>query len=195
MTRDNLAKMYDVRLLSMLTIADVEQIRSNKEWEAYIRTLEAVTKVSNDHERVELLPKLHLFYVNLIAFITRHLGKRISQDYAPTWRPVPWFEIEIGGASINIQWWQNEIFCTYSGKEYPTSHNESASYTVTLHIGQTSIQGDVDDLSQAFVIAQGWLADAEQEWINLKQYITRKSTRHESYVQPKQVAGSILYLC
>lgn len=194
MAKDNLPMLYDVRLLSMLTIADVEQIRRSTAWEKYISTLEAVTKASSEYERVNLLPKLHWSYVNLMALITRHLGNRTSQNYAPTWSPVPWFEIEIGGASINIQWWQDEISCTYSGKKRPTLNDNVAPYTVTLHIGRGSIQGDVDDLSQAFVIAQGLLAETENEWKNLIS-VTRKHTRYESQIQPKQVAGSVLYLC
>lgn len=193
-TKDNVARLYDMRLLSMLSLADIVEIRNSEEWKTYIKKLEHITKELHDYSRVEMLPSLHMLYVKLMELITRHLGNRISKDYAPTWRPAPWLEIEIGSASINIQWWQDSTICSFSGKEQPTLLNESAPYTITFHIGQASIPGDVDDLSQAFVIARGWLANAEQEWINLRQDIIHKSTHHEKRLQPKQLAGSVLYL-
>jgi HEAT repeat protein len=168
------AGMY-VESLSMLSLADVLTIRKSEEWESYVERLHKL--LTSDTFILERdMPRLHRSYVRLMQSVTLHLLNRLPQEQARNvrayWQAIPSFEIEIGGARASILWEvrekRQEVLCRLSGREQPhLSASKSAPYSIAFSIGQSSIQRSTADLSQTFILSQGWLMHAKGEWLAL----------------------------
>lgn len=186
-----------VESLSTLSLVDVLVIRKSEAWEHYIAALEHIRHRKSgfiEHD----LPKLHEAYIRLMNGVTQHLAETSipgrPRNFSTYWQPVAAFEIEIGGARVSIQWGQQRVICQRSGQESPhVSEYKSAPYSISFSIGQAGAAHTTSGLSQAFVLAQGWLMHAKGEWQALLALLQDKV--HQPITRQKdEQAGPVLYL-
>lgn len=176
-----------LKSLRFLSLQDVVEIRTSREWKTYIQSVETLmagkSLVQNGLDTlVTSLENTYDAYKRLLEEINNMLAHRRTASSQHTfwtkWTPTPELQINIGGALFLTQWTQDGRLYSYAGNTAPDVDQQPA-LSISFSIGEYRHTPASTDLSISFDLLHGRLdtstLSAHQQWQHLK---------NQLYIQP-----------